>query len=94
MALASSRRFLVANDPAVAVPFANLRAKVRGIDALAQGRWAIALVREAARFARATRFASRHCLGMHQSTKLAETFTAPFRRFLTIPLRPFLTIPS
>src|SRR6266540_4669095 len=37
--------FVGANDPAlaVAVPFANLRAKVRGIDALAQGRWVMAL---------------------------------------------------
>src|SRR5262249_35096242 len=81
----------VANEPAVAVPFATLRAKVRGIEALAQGRRAIAFIPEVARFAARD---SHHCLTMHQSTKLAETCTAPLRRSLTILLRRFLTIPS
>jgi hypothetical protein len=93
MALASSSRFfLVANEPAIAVPFANLRAKVRGIEALAQGRQAIALVLEA-HDVRA-RLASRHCLEMHQSTKLAETSALRFKRSLTISLRRSLTIPG
>jgi hypothetical protein len=70
-----------------------LRAKVRGIEALAQGRWAIALWFEKPQDSCAPRFAPRHFLG-DQSTKLAETFTTPLSFFLTIPLRRFLTIPS
>ena len=45
--------FLVANEPAIAVPFANLRAKVRGIEALAQGRQAIGPRSGSSRSARA-----------------------------------------
>src|ERR1700750_1073132 len=67
--------FLVANEPAIAVPFANLRAKVRGIEALAQGRRVMALIPEAARFARALGLAplpddasiNQACRGLHRS---------------------------
>src|SRR5215831_20323247 len=56
------------------VPFANLRAKVRGIEVLAQGRWAIALGSSS------RRNHARHSLRLaplpwRQSTKLAETLT-------------------
>src|SRR5262249_21164205 len=88
--------FVGANDPAlaVAVPFANLRAKVRGIGALAQGRWVMRPAFEKLRDLRAIRFASRHGPRRINQPKLAETFAAAPRSFLTIPLRPFLTIPS
>ena len=83
-----SPAFLVANDPAIAVPFANLRAKVRGIEALAQGRRTIAFIPEAARFARAApRAIAWGCINQ-------SSLPRPLRRSLTISLRRSLTIPG